>query len=123
MSPRITSKTKEWSFSRKAVTVFAICYAFLYMFPRPFSEVPGLDFVFSVYTKPLELATIWFGKTILGISTLEKIAVTGCLFVVACIDCGDITGQQEKGFPVMVPFYVGVCALLRRAIFDPVRCC
>ncbi|MBF6642338.1 hypothetical protein IVB69_12675 [Flavobacterium sp. J49] len=77
MSARVSSEVKEWSFSRKAITVFTICYAFLYMFPRPFSEIPGLDLVFSVYTKPVELAVVWFGKTVLGLTKLEKIAVTG----------------------------------------------
>ncbi|MFN3753855.1 hypothetical protein [Flavobacterium sp.] len=77
MSVNVSSEPNVWSPSRKAFTVFVICYAFLYMFPRPFSEIPGLDVIFSVYTKPLEIATLWFGKTILGITTLEKIAITG----------------------------------------------
>ncbi|MFN3968379.1 DoxX family protein [Flavobacterium sp.] len=77
MSARVSSENQEWSFSRKAITVFTICYAFLYMFPRPFNEIPGVDVVFSVYTKPLEIVVLWFGKTVLGLTTLEKIAVTG----------------------------------------------
>jgi uncharacterized membrane protein YphA (DoxX/SURF4 family) len=47
------------------------------MFPRPFSEIPGVATVFWVFTKPVEIATIWFGKTVLGLTILEKIAVTG----------------------------------------------
>lgn len=77
MSARVSSENQEWSFSRKAITVFTICYAFLYMFPKPFNEIPGVDVVFSVYTKPVEIAVLWFGKTVLGLTTLEKIAVTG----------------------------------------------
>lgn len=77
MSAKVSSENKEWSLSRKAFTVFSICYAFLYMFPRPFSEIPGVATVFWVFTKPMEIATIWFGKTVLGLTALEKIAVTG----------------------------------------------
>lgn len=77
MSARVSSESNDWSFPRKALTVFSICYVFLYMFPRPFNEIPGVDVVLSVYTKPLDIAVLWFGKTILGITKLEKIAITG----------------------------------------------
>ena len=77
MSTTESSGNIKWSFKRKAITLFFIIYFLLYMFPQPFAEIPGLDVVFSVYLKPLELAVLWFGKTILGITSLEKISNTG----------------------------------------------
>lgn len=77
MSEIVSEEKTRWSLSRKIVTLFFCCYFLLYMFPEPFSEIPGVSDVLSIIIKPMEWLILWFGKTILGIATLEKIAQTG----------------------------------------------
>ena len=77
MTETVSTEKKEWSLSRKITTLFVVFYFLLYMFPEPFTEIPGVTELLSVYTKPMEWLILWFGKTILGITTLEKIAQTG----------------------------------------------
>ena len=68
---------KAWSFPKRTAIVFIIVYLLLYMFPEPFVEIPGLTEVLKMYTLPMEWLILWFGKTVLGIAALEKIAQTG----------------------------------------------
>ena len=77
MTETVSAEKKEWNLSRKVITLFVVFYFLLYMFPEPFTEIPGVTELLSVYTKPMEWLILWFGKTILGITTLEKIAQTG----------------------------------------------
>lgn len=57
--------------------IFACLYAWIYMLPAPLDEIPGLSILFKPYKDALEILTLWFGKSILGLSTLEKIKLTG----------------------------------------------
>lgn len=100
----VPSRNNDWSFTKKFAMLFVICYAFFYMFPAPFSEVPGIGFVLSFYTKPLEAAVLWFGKAILGLITLEKIEVTGS---------GDTTFDYVK---LLFVFLVSVIVSLSIAV-------
>jgi hypothetical protein len=73
-----TTETKTpWSKGKKIFVVFSISYLLLYMFPEPFLEIPGISEILNIYVKPMEWLILWFGKTVLEISTLEKIVETG----------------------------------------------
>ncbi|MBL7825487.1 MAG: hypothetical protein JNJ57_02575 [Saprospiraceae bacterium] len=62
---------------KNLLLLFACFYAVLYMFPQPFNEIPGFDVILAPYMSGLEALTLWFGKSILGITTLQKIEMTG----------------------------------------------
>lgn len=76
MQESIIEETKP-SLLKKTITTFLCSYFFLYMFPFPFDNIPGLDVVFSFYTDAINALNLWIGKSILGISELTKIEFTG----------------------------------------------
>src|SRR5690606_6188396 len=81
-------------FSRSNFLPFFIAvYFFLYIFPFPLNYIPFVGKIFSWYHKAVEISTIWVGKTILGIESLEKILFTGS---------GDTTFDYVKIFTLLV---------------------
>jgi hypothetical protein len=62
---------------RNILLLFACMYAWAYMFPSPLDQIPGLDQLFQFYASGLEVITVWFGQTVLGLSELKKIEMTG----------------------------------------------
>lgn len=74
----LSTKNTSIQMKLKNILLLFIClYAWVYMFPSPLDEIPGLDVVFAPYKKGLEMLTLWFGHNILGMAGLEKIEMTG----------------------------------------------
>jgi hypothetical protein len=66
-----------WAHLKKFIGLFIMTYLVLYMFPYPLSETPVVSEVFSYYDEAINFLTLWFGHNILGLTTLEKIEITG----------------------------------------------
>lgn len=89
------------------LVIFACLYAWVYMLPSPFDQIPGLGLLFKPYKEVLEMLTLWFGKSILGLSALEEIKFTGS---------GDTTFgyvQQLVKFLLTIPISISAIWWLR----------
>lgn len=72
---------------------FTAVYFFLYIFPFPLNYIPFVGKIFNWYYQTIEILTLWTGKTILGLESLEKIQFTGS---------GDTTFDYVKIFTLLI---------------------
>lgn len=73
---------------KRWLLLFACAYALLYMFPQPLSDLPLIEY----YGKAFDALGLWVGRSLMGISDLKKIEVTGS---------GDTTLEYVK-LPIML---------------------
>jgi uncharacterized membrane protein YphA (DoxX/SURF4 family) len=62
---------------KRALLLFLSFYFLLYMFPFPIDQIPGASLVLDYYGKGMDGLALWFGKTVLHLSALRKIEMTG----------------------------------------------
>jgi hypothetical protein len=77
MSENASIERTPWSKGKKISSIFIFTYLFLFMFPEPFKDIPGVSEMLKLVMTPMEWLILWFGKSVLNIQTLEKIEVTG----------------------------------------------
>jgi uncharacterized membrane protein YphA (DoxX/SURF4 family) len=65
------------SLLKRTTLLFLISYLLLYMFPFPLDTIPVVGDVFGFYSNFMDFLTLWFGKFLLHLSTLQKIEMTG----------------------------------------------
>jgi hypothetical protein len=67
-------KAEIW---RRAAILILSAYLFLYFFPFPFDQLPGLSDLLDYYDKLMDTLGLWLGKSVLHISGVEKHELTG----------------------------------------------
>jgi hypothetical protein len=103
MTETINQEKNAWSTPRKILTLFVIFYLLIYMFPEPFKDIPGFSVVVGLYTQPFEWLVLWFGKSVLGISTLEKITQTGS---------GDTTFEYVRIVVILIMAFIATALVM-----------
>jgi uncharacterized membrane protein YphA (DoxX/SURF4 family) len=89
----------------KVVTLFFSVYIFLYMFPNPLEEIPGLAGAIENISKIADVFHIWIGRHILLIHNLQKPEPNGS---------GDTTFEYVKiaSYIVCALFITGAACLI-----------
>ncbi len=67
----------QWTHRKKILTLFLIVYLFLYIFPFPLGEIPGISVAISYYQESLYSAFLWIGTNILQIKNLDQLSASG----------------------------------------------
>ena len=68
---------EQWTPGKKFFTLFLIVYLFLYIFPFPLGEIPGISVAISYYQEALYSAFLWIGTNILQIKNLDQLSASG----------------------------------------------
>ncbi|MBC7864032.1 MAG: hypothetical protein IAF38_13735 [Bacteroidia bacterium] len=102
-----TSTLLSWSLSKKIAFRFFVLYFFLIMFPYPLDFIPLSNSVFQYYYDFMNAATIWFGKSVMGIKQPIEILFNGS---------GDTTLNYVREFFIIVLALIGtiIWSLLAR---------
>lgn len=77
MTQNIASTNNFLEYLRGFFRLFVLTYLFFYMFPYPLSDIPVVGDLFIYYERATDFLTLWFGHTVLKITSLEKLEITG----------------------------------------------
>lgn len=77
MTDEFIDNHPKWSASKKLLILFLLSYFFLYMFPFPLEDIPFIKDIIIYYSRLMEFITLWIGRNLFQLNTLEKIEITG----------------------------------------------
>ena len=77
MAEKLKSEITLWTWIVKFLRLFVLIYFLIYMFPFPLTDIPVIGEVLFYYYDVIDFLTVWLGKNVLRLSSVEVIEMTG----------------------------------------------